>query len=126
MIRRGRKRSDCYRAAVPFLDGPDAAAHAAVDKINHLKGFGWSVLGAALSMNGGDLYAYPIGPASMAPAVKAAVDSATAPRRPESHHHLSCSPLFSLPRNRIRSNVELTLEAQRRTLASQVVACLDV
>ena len=83
VIRRGRKRSDCYRAAVPFLDGPDAAARAAVDRINRLEGFGWSVLGAALSMNGGDLYAYPIGPASMAPAVKAAVDSATAPRRPE-------------------------------------------
>ena len=83
VIRRGRKRSDCYRAAVPFLDGPDAAARAAVEKINRLEGFGWSVLGAALSMNGGDLYAYPIGPASMAPAVKAAVDSVTAPRRPE-------------------------------------------
>ena len=34
VIRRGRKRSDCYRAAVPFQDGPDAAAQAAVDRFN--------------------------------------------------------------------------------------------
>ena len=76
VIRRGRKRSDCYRAAVPFADGPDAAARAAVDKINRLETFGWSVLGAALSMNGGDLYVYPIGPANLRPVLPLAAPEA--------------------------------------------------
>jgi hypothetical protein len=38
----------------------------------------WQVLGAALSMDGGDLYSYPVGPAGLA-----AVLPAPAPRRPE-------------------------------------------
>lgn len=83
VIRRGRDRSDCYRAAVPFADGPDAAAWAAVDRINAdlaSDGFGpWQVIGAALSMDGGDRYSYPVGPADLA-----AVLPAPAPRRPES------------------------------------------
>lgn len=78
VIRRGRSRSDCYRAAVPFADGPDAAARAAVDRINTVEGFGWQVLGAALSMDGGDRYAYPVGPADLA-----AVLPMAAPARPE-------------------------------------------
>jgi hypothetical protein len=65
VIRRGPKRSDCYRAAVPFQDGPDAAARAAVDRINAMEGFGWRVLGAAVSMDGGNHYAYPVGPADL-------------------------------------------------------------
>ena len=81
VIRRGRDRSDCYRAEVPFADGPDAAAHAAVavfnadlpDPIDR-----WQVLGAALSMDGGARYAYPVGPASLADVLPA-----PAPRRPE-------------------------------------------
>ena len=83
MIRRGRKRSDCYRAAVPFADGPDAAAYAAVDRFNAElvpDGLGrWQVLGAALSMDGGDRYSYPVGPPTLA-----AVLPLPAPRRPES------------------------------------------
>ena len=71
VIRRGRNRSDCYRAAVPFADGPDAAACAAVDRFNAElipDGLGrWQVLGAALSMDGGDRYAYPVGPANLCP-----------------------------------------------------------
>jgi len=82
VIRRGRDRSDQYRATVSFNEGPDAAAHAAVDRINAdlaADGLGpWQVLGAALSMDGGDRYAYPIGPADLA-----AVLPAPAPRRPE-------------------------------------------
>ena len=82
VIRRGRERSDQYRATVSFNEGPDAAAHAAVDRINAdlaADGLGpWQVLGAALSMDGGDRYAYPIGPADLA-----AVLPAPAPRRPE-------------------------------------------
>ena len=69
VIRRGRKRSDCYRAAVPFQDGPDAAAQAAVDRFNAElipDGLGlWQIIGAALSMDGGDRYAYPVGPANL-------------------------------------------------------------
>ena len=83
VIRRGRKRSDAYRAAVPFADGPDAAARAAVDRFNAElvpDGLGrWQVLGAALSMNGGDRYSYPVGPVSLADVLPA-----PAPRRPES------------------------------------------
>ena len=67
VIRRGHERRDCYRAAVPSADGPDAAARAALEKFNaalNADGFEpWQLLGAALSMNGGDLYAYPVGPA---------------------------------------------------------------
>ena len=84
VIRRGRDRGDQYRATVSFNDGPDAAAHAAVDRINaelfadsRLED-AWQVLGAALSMDGGDRYSYPVGPASLA-----AVLPAPAPRRPE-------------------------------------------
>ena len=65
VIRRGPKRSDCYRAAVPYSEGPDAAARAAVDRINTLEGFDWRVLGAALSMDGGNRYAYPVGPVDL-------------------------------------------------------------
>jgi len=69
VIRRGRNRSDCYRAAVPFADGPDAAARAAVEKFNkYPDGLGeacWQVIGPALSMDGGDRYAYPVGPADL-------------------------------------------------------------
>jgi hypothetical protein len=82
VIRRGRKRSDCYRAAVPFADGPDAAARAAVDRFNAElipDGLGrWQVIGAALSMDGGDRYAYPVGPANLADVLPMA-----APVRPE-------------------------------------------
>lgn len=71
VIRRGRDRCDQYRAAVPFADGPDAAACAAVDRFNAElipDGLGrWQVLGAALSMDGGDRYAYPVGPANLCP-----------------------------------------------------------
>lgn len=77
VIRRGRNRSDCYRATVPFKEGPDTAARAAVDRINAAEGFNWVLLGAALSMDGGDRYAYPVGPADLAPVL-----SMPAPARP--------------------------------------------
>jgi hypothetical protein len=81
VIRRGRDRSDCYRAAEPFADGPDAAAWAAVDRFNSELPDPidrWQLLGAALSMDGGDRYSYPVGPASLADVLPA-----PAPRRPE-------------------------------------------
>ena len=67
VIRRGRERRDCYRAALPYADGPDAAARAAVARFNDAMGNDgpdrWELLGAALSMDGGDRYTYPVGPA---------------------------------------------------------------
>ena len=70
MIRRGQDRRDCYRAAVPSADGPDAAARAAVARFNAALNADrepWALLGAALSMDGGNRYAYPVGPAYCAP-----------------------------------------------------------
>jgi len=71
VIKRGRDRADQYRITVPFVEGPDAAARAAVDRFNAElipDGLGrWQVLGAALSMDGGDRYAYPVGPANLCP-----------------------------------------------------------
>jgi hypothetical protein len=56
---------------VAFNEGPDAAALAAVERFNAElipDGLGrWQVLGAALSMDGGDRYAYPVGPANLCP-----------------------------------------------------------
>jgi hypothetical protein len=70
VIRRGRERRDCYRAAVPYNAGPDAAARAAVARFNTALNADrepWQLLGAALSMDGGNRYAYPVGPAHCAP-----------------------------------------------------------
>ena len=81
VIRRGRDRSAQYRATVSFNEGPDAAAWAAVDRFNAELPDPidrWQVLGAALSMDGGDRYSYPVGPASLADVLPA-----PAPRRPE-------------------------------------------
>lgn len=78
VIRRGLGRADVYRASVSFKEGPDAAARAVVDRINQALDFEWVVLGAALSMNGNDRYAYPVGPADLAPVL-----SMPAPARPE-------------------------------------------
>lgn len=69
VIRRGRQRGDVFRASVPYNDGPDAAARAAVDRFNAAMAADWRIIGAALSMNGGDVYAYPVGPADLAPIV---------------------------------------------------------
>ena len=71
VIKRGRDRADQYRATVPFKDGPDDAARAAVARLNselladRPRAEHWVVLGAALSMDGGDRYAYPVGPPNL-------------------------------------------------------------
>jgi len=73
VIKRGRDRADQYRATVPFHDGPDSAAREAVARLNdglladRSRADHWVVLGAALSMDGGDRYAYPVGPANLCP-----------------------------------------------------------
>lgn len=69
VIRRGRQRGDVFRASVPYNDGPDAAARAAVNRFNDAMAADWCIIGAALSMDGGDRYAYPVGPADLAPIV---------------------------------------------------------
>lgn len=64
-IRRGSGAADIVRVSVPFADGPDAAAVAccaAFNRRHDLDGLeGWRILAAALSVNGGDSYAYPVG-----------------------------------------------------------------
>lgn len=68
-IRRGQTRADVVRATVPYADGPDAAAVAVVARFNDRMGNdgadSWRVLGAAQSVDGGDTYAYPVGPAHL-------------------------------------------------------------
>ena len=84
VIRRGPDRGDHYRVTVPFADGPDAAAWAAVDLFNaegltnRPRSEHWQLLGAALSMDGGDRFTYPVGPPWLADLLPL-----PAPRRPE-------------------------------------------
>jgi len=68
-IRRGASASDRFRAAVPYAEGPDAAAAAVVARFNAAMGADWRVIGAALSLHGGNTYAYPVGSADLAPIV---------------------------------------------------------
>jgi len=68
-IRRGQTRADLARAAVPYADGPDAAALAVVERFNRAMGANWRLIGAALSLDGGNAYAYPVGSAELAPIV---------------------------------------------------------
>ena len=68
-ITRGNTAADRFRAVVPYADGPDAAARAVVDRFNHAMDADWQLIGAALSLNGGDRYAYPVGSVELAAAV---------------------------------------------------------
>jgi len=65
-ITRGSDRADRFRVTVPYADGPDAAARAVVDRFNDAMGADWRIIGAALSLTGGDRYAYPVGPSDLA------------------------------------------------------------
>ena len=67
VIKRGPARADSYRATVPYQDGPDAAARAVIDRFNAALGADWTLLGAALSLDGGGSYAYPAGPVDVGP-----------------------------------------------------------
>ncbi len=66
-ITRGTDRADRFRVAVPYAAGPDAAAAAVVDRFNAAMGAHWIVLGNALSLDGGNRYAYPVGPDYLLP-----------------------------------------------------------
>ena len=68
-IRRGNTAADKFCAVVPYADGPDAAARAVVDRFNIALAADWQIVGAALSLDGGDRYAYPVGSADLATAV---------------------------------------------------------
>ena len=84
VIKRGRDRGDHYKASVPYQEGPDQAARLAVQCFNaegltdRPREEHWQILGAALSLDGGDSYTYPVGPVSLA-----SVLSMPAPARPE-------------------------------------------
>ena len=69
VIKRGATAADRFRATVPYADGPDAAALAVVERFNRAMGADWRLIGAALSLDGGNVYAYPVGPAELAPIV---------------------------------------------------------
>ena len=49
-----------FRAAVPYDSGPDAAAAAVVAKANKALQVRWAVVGPALTLDGGNRYAYPV------------------------------------------------------------------
>jgi hypothetical protein len=68
-IKRGNATADRFRASVPYADGPDAAALAVVDRFNSAMDADWRIIGAALSLTGGDSYAYPVGSSELAPIV---------------------------------------------------------
>jgi len=65
-IQRGSTPADRFRVAVPYADGPDAAAAAVVDRFNRAMDAEWRLIGAALSLDGGNRYAYPVGPVDLA------------------------------------------------------------
>jgi hypothetical protein len=62
-ITRGTGAINRYRANVPSAEGPDAAVTAVVERFNSVHDSTWIVLGPALSLDGGNRYAYPVGPA---------------------------------------------------------------
>jgi hypothetical protein len=60
-ITRGQGSVNRFRVAVPYEQGPDAAAAAVVARFNECMGAEWRVTGPALSLDGGTRYAYPCG-----------------------------------------------------------------
>ena len=55
---RGTEPEHRLRAIVTYQKGPDAAALAVVEKFNAVNGTAWTVDPMALSMDGGNTYAY--------------------------------------------------------------------
>jgi len=60
-ITRGQGSENRVRVAVPYQDGPDAAAAAVVARFNDRMNAEWRIIGPALSLDGGNTYAYPCG-----------------------------------------------------------------
>jgi len=57
-LNRGGDPKAQTKAAVSYQEGPDAAALAVVEKFNAVYGTAWIVDPVALSMDGGNTYAY--------------------------------------------------------------------
>jgi hypothetical protein len=62
-VNRGPGAINRYRAYVPSIEGPDAAVVKVLNRFNETMDADWIVLGPALSLDGGNRYAYPVGPA---------------------------------------------------------------
>jgi hypothetical protein len=60
-ITRGQGSENRFRVAVPYEQGPDAAAAAVIARFNECMDAEWRVTGPALSLDGGNRYAYPCG-----------------------------------------------------------------
>ena len=62
-IKRGSTKDDLTRALFPYADAPDAAALAVLTRFNanHELRHPWRITGPALSLDGGNTYAYPLG-----------------------------------------------------------------
>lgn len=73
-LARGAGAVNRFRVSVPYADGPDAAARAVVGRFNETRGADWIVYGAALSLDGGNHYAYPAGPRDVADPSATALD----------------------------------------------------
>lgn len=73
-LTRGTGAANRFRVSIPYADGPDAAARAVVDRFNEAMGADWIIYGAALSLDGGNHYAYPAGPRYLADPSAAALD----------------------------------------------------
>jgi len=57
-LSRGGHPESLAKASVSYQEGPDAAALAVVEKFNTVNNTTWSVDPVALSMDGGDTFAY--------------------------------------------------------------------
>lgn len=65
-LKRGADAAYTWRASVPYHGGPDAAVEAVLAKANRDMQADWNIIGRPLSVDGGDTYAYGVGPAYMA------------------------------------------------------------
>lgn len=61
-ITRGKGAANRWRASVPYQDGPDAAVAALLQRFNECHDTQWIIQGTPLSLSGGEVYAYPVGP----------------------------------------------------------------
>lgn len=77
-LTRGAGAANRWRVRVPYNDGPDAAAAAVIARFNETFPAdvdAWRIIGAALSLDGGETYAYAAGPSHCADTVRASLTS---------------------------------------------------
>jgi hypothetical protein len=79
-LTRGTGAANRWRVRVPYSAGPDAAAAAVVARFNETMGTEhgdtWRTFGAALSLDGGSVYAYAVGPAYSVATMRDTLDGA--------------------------------------------------